>query len=102
MTISRRRVLTAAAATTWAGGSAANAANPIKIGMPLALTGPLGSFGEQMRRGAELWRKVQNAQGGLLGRQIEIVISDTGGDPATCVRKAQEMVERDGCRIFFA
>jgi len=101
MTISRRRVLTAAAATTWAGGSAANAANPIKIGMPLALTGPLGSVGEQMRRGAELWRKVQNAQGGLLGRQIEIVISDTGGDPATCVRKAQEMVERDGCRIFF-
>ena len=46
MTLSRRRVLTAAAAATWAGGSAANAANPIKIGMPLALTGPLGSVGE--------------------------------------------------------
>src|SRR6185312_1228438 len=31
----------------------------------------------------------------------EIYITDTGGDPATCVRKAQEFVERDGCRILF-
>jgi branched-chain amino acid transport system substrate-binding protein len=79
----------------------ANAANPIKIGMPLALTGPLGSVGEQQRRGAELWKKVQNAKGGLLGRPIEVLYADTGGDPATCVRKAQEMVERDGCRLLF-
>jgi len=28
-------------------------------------------------------------------------ITDTGGDPATCVRKAQELVERDNCHVFF-
>jgi len=78
-----------------------HAADPIKIGMPLALTGPLGLVGEQMRRGALLWQKVVNAQGGLIGRPIQLLISDTGGDPATCVRKAQECVERDGCRILF-
>jgi len=78
-----------------------NAATSIKIGMPLALTGPLGIVGEQMRRGALLWQKTVNAQGGLIGRPIELLISDTGGDPATCVRKAQECVERDGCRILF-
>src|ERR1700733_12118005 len=74
---------------------------PIRIGMPVAMTGPGGEIGLQMRHGAEFWAKQQNAQGGLLGRQIEIVAQDTGGDPAACVRKAQEVVERDGCRLLF-
>jgi len=78
----------------------AAAAEPIKIGAPLALTGPLGSVGQQLKRGCELWTKVQNAKGGLLGRPIQLLIEDTGGNPADAVRKAQEMVERDGCNIF--
>src|SRR3954469_3741018 len=72
----------------------------IKIGMPLALTGPLGSVGQQQKRGAELYAKLQNAKGGILGRKIELLIEDTVGNPATCVRKAQEMVERYDCRLF--
>lgn len=74
---------------------------PIKIGMPAALTGPGGEIGAQMRRGAEFWAKHTNAKGGLLGRPIELVVLDTGGDPAACVRKAQEVVERHGCRLLF-
>ena len=74
---------------------------PIKIGMPVALTGPTGEIGAQMRRGAEFWAKHTNAKGGLLGRPIQLVVQDTGGDPATCVRKAQDVVERDGCRLLF-
>ena len=79
----------------------AHAADAIKIGMPLALTGPLGSVGQEMKNGAELWAKVENAKGGLLGRPIQLFITDTGGDPATCVRKAQELVERENCHVFF-
>ncbi len=60
----------------------ATAAEPIKIGMPMALTGPLGSVGQQLKRGGEAWAKAQNAKGGLLGRQIELLIEDTAGDPA--------------------
>jgi branched-chain amino acid transport system substrate-binding protein len=74
---------------------------PIKIGMPCALTGPGGEIGAQMRRGAEFWAKAVNAKGGLLGRQIQIFAQDTAGDPATAVRKAQDVVERDGCRLLF-
>lgn len=73
---------------------------PIKIGMPVALTGPLGSVGQQTKRGAEFWAKLQNAKGGLLGRPIELLIEDTAGNPANCVRKAQEMVERRDCRLI--
>ncbi len=73
---------------------------PIKIGLPLALTGALGTVGQQQKRGAEYWAKVTNAKGGILGRPIELLIEDTAGNPANCVRKAQEMVERRGCRLL--
>ena len=74
---------------------------PIKIGMPLALTGPAAEVGEQMRHGAEFWAKTVNAKGGVIGRPIELHIEDTTGDPATCVRKAQLVVERDDCHLLF-
>src|ERR1700704_1819587 len=102
--VTRRTVLAGAGATVasphvWT-SARAQAAGAIKIGMPLALTGPLGSVGQQQKRGAELYAKLQNAKGGILGRKIELLIEDTAGNPATCVRKAQEMVERYDCRLF--
>jgi branched-chain amino acid transport system substrate-binding protein len=78
----------------------AQAGNSIKIGLPLALTGPLGSVGQQQKRGAEFHAKYINEKGGILGRKIELLIEDTVGNPATCVRKAQEMVERHNVRLF--
>jgi len=102
--IPRRAVLASVGATIaspyiWTSAQA-QAAGTIKIGMPLALTGPLGSVGQQQKRGAELYAKVQNANGGILGRKIELLIEDTVGNPAACVRKAQEMVERQDCHLF--
>jgi branched-chain amino acid transport system substrate-binding protein len=98
--LTRRSLVAATLATPFLSRSS-HAADAIKIGMPLALTGPLGSVGNEMKNGAELWVKVQNAKGGLLGRPIQLFIADTGGDPAVCVRKAQELVERENCRVFF-
>ncbi len=100
--VSRRGILQAAAvAALPAAVRSAGAAEPIKIGMPVALTGSAGGIGAQMRRACEFWAKQVNAKGGLLGgRQIQLIVEDTGGNPATCVRKAQEMVEREGVRIL--
>jgi len=100
--VSRRTVLQAATLAAVPGiKRAAAAADPIKIGLPVAVTGPAGGIGTQMRRACEFWAKQVNAKGGLLGgRQIQLIVEDTGGNPATCVRKAQEMVERDGVRII--
>jgi branched-chain amino acid transport system substrate-binding protein len=104
--VTRRNAMKAVAAGVSVAASpammrGARAAEPIRIGMPLALTGTAGEIGAQMRRGAELWAKQTNAKGGLLGREIKLHIEDTGGDPATCVRKAQLVVERDGCHLLF-
>jgi len=102
--LTRRAVLAGAGATVASPyvqtGARAQPADAIKIGIPAALTGPLGSVGQQTKRGAEFYATVQNAKGGILGRKIELLIEDTAGNPANCVRKAQEMVERHGVRLF--
>jgi branched-chain amino acid transport system substrate-binding protein len=100
--VSRRRLIqsTVAVAVVPALPQYARAADSIKIGMPLPLTGPVAGVGAQMRRACEFWAKQVNAKGGLLGRPVEFIISDTEGNPATAVRKAQEMVERNGVRIL--
>ena|ERR1700722_13083082 len=82
-------------------GTRAQATDSIRIGMPCGLTGPLGSVGDQMRRGAELQARAANAKGGIPGRPIELFISDSGGDPATCARNAREAVERENCHLLF-
>ena len=102
---SRRSLIQAAGLVAMAASSPllvrrAFAAEPIKIGVPCALTGSLAVVAEQTKRTATLFAKQTNAAGGINGRPIELIIEDTGGNPATCVRKVQQMVERDGCRIF--
>ncbi|MFI4989200.1 MAG: ABC transporter substrate-binding protein, partial [Alphaproteobacteria bacterium] len=78
----------------------ATAATPIKIGIPTVITGGYAILGAQTMRTCKLVKKLSDAKGGVLGRPIEFLYQDTQGDPANCVRKCQEFVERDGCRIF--
>lgn len=76
------------------------AAESIKIGIPCALSGPFAHLGEQTKRAAEIYVKELNAKGGVDGRPLEIVVEDTQGNPAVCVRKVQEFVERRHINIF--
>jgi branched-chain amino acid transport system substrate-binding protein len=78
----------------------AYAQNPIKIGLPTVLSGGNAQYGTQVRRGCELFGKEINAKGGVLGRPLEFIYEDTGADPATAVRKAQKLVEKDGVKFL--
>ncbi|MEZ5856086.1 MAG: ABC transporter substrate-binding protein [Hyphomicrobiaceae bacterium] len=73
---------------------------PIKIGLPTVVTGGYAELGSHVIRTAKLIKDMVNKQGGLLGRPIEFEIEDTQGDPAACVRKTQELVERKGCHLI--
>src|SRR6185369_2898548 len=75
------------------------AQGPIKIGMPAALSGAYAQYGIQARRAAELYAKDIKAKG-ILGRPVEFIYEDTAGDPATAVRKAQKLVEKDGVKFL--
>ena len=81
----RRAVLAGAGATVaspniWTSAQA-QAGGAIKIGMPLGLDRPLGSVGQQQKRGAEFYAKLQNAKGGILGRKIELADRGHGRQP---------------------
>lgn len=73
---------------------------PIKIGLPTVVTGGYAELGSHVIRTAKLVKEMVNKNGGLLGRPIEFEIEDTQGDPAACVRKTQELVERRGCHLI--
>jgi branched-chain amino acid transport system substrate-binding protein len=102
---SRRQVLGGALATSALVAAPAylkraTAATPIKIGIPTVITGGYAVLGAQTMRTCKLVKKMADAKGGVLGRPVEFLFQDTTGDPAACIRKCQEMVERDDCRIF--
>ena len=103
--VTRRQVLEATVAGTALVAAPAFlrhalAADPIKIGIPTVITGGYAILGSQVQRTCRLVKKMTDAKGGVIGRPIEFLFQDTQGDPAMCVRKSQELVERDNCRIL--
>jgi branched-chain amino acid transport system substrate-binding protein len=72
----------------------AAAAGPVKIGLLAPLTGPWASEGQEMKRNLELLTAEQNARGGLLGKPVELVVEDDGGDPRTASLAAQRLTTR--------
>ena len=73
---------------------------PIKIGIPTTITGTYAEYGSHVQRTAKLIEKEVNEKGGVLGRPIKFLFEDTQGDPKNCLRKTQELVERDGVKLF--
>jgi branched-chain amino acid transport system substrate-binding protein len=73
---------------------------PIRIGIPTVVTGGYALLGSQVQRTCRLVQSQVNAKGGVIGRPVEFLYADTQGDPAQCVRKSQELVERDNCHIL--
>ena len=59
-----------------------NAADPLRIGFSISVTGPTSPAGKQVLAGLEIWRDDVNAKGGLLGRPVEFVYYDDQGSPA--------------------
>ncbi len=63
-------------------GAAARAAEPIKIGMSMALTGPLAGTGKAALLGTQIWVEDINAKGGILGRPIQLIYYDDQSNPS--------------------
>src|SRR5207247_10699220 len=61
----------------------AGAAEPIKIGFGMGLTGGLAASGKAALLGMKIWEEEVNAKGGLLGRPVKLVYYDDQSNPAT-------------------
>jgi len=74
---------------------AANAADTIKIGFPIPLSGPGAVYGKPILAGAQMAVAEINAKGGLLGRQIELISRDSKANADEAVRLARELIIKD-------
>lgn len=89
----RRLAILGACAVSLAATVAA-AAEPLKIGLVLPMSGPFASYGKQIEHGARLY--LQQAGGSFSGRKVELIIKDdTGVAPEISKRAAQELVIKD-------
>ncbi len=66
-----------------------------RIGAIFAVTGPAAWLGDPEKKAVELMAEKINAQGGLLGKKLKVVVYDTHGDPQVAVLKARELLTRD-------
>ena len=78
------------------GGTSSGASkSPIKIGASLPLTGDFSEPGKAARQGYQVWEKMVNDQGGLLGRKVQIVVRDDASDQNTVVADYNALISKD-------
>lgn len=75
--------------------TAGAAAETIKIGALMSLTGALGPYGPAIANGAQLAVDQINAAGGVLGKQLELVVRDDATSPDVGRDAASKLVEID-------
>src|SRR5437868_7462219 len=75
--------LLAAAGLALASPQPASAAEPIKIGFGMGLTGGLAASGKAALLAMKIWEEETNAKGGLLGRPVQLIYYDDQSNPAT-------------------
>lgn len=68
---------------------------PIRIGYGLSLTGPLAGNSRSAQLAHEIWRENVNAHNGLLGRPVEFVCYDDGGDAKQVPQLYQRLLDDD-------
>src|SRR6185437_3313144 len=75
---------------------------PVKIGMIDPLTGVYSAFAQSEVQGAQYAVASLNKSGGILGRQIELLVEDSANDVGTGVQKARKLIDRDQVNAIFA
>ena len=75
--------------------NAANAVDPIRVGMSMALTGGVAPIGKQVLTALQIWRDDINAKGGLLGRPVELVFYDDQSNPVNIPQIYTKLIEVD-------
>jgi branched-chain amino acid transport system substrate-binding protein len=79
----------------------AQAAESVRIGVSLGLTGKYAALAAMQQRGYEFWQRDINSKGGLLGRPIQIVIVDDESKPERAAKLYKQLIEEDRVDFVF-
>ena len=75
--------------------NATQAAEPIRVGLSMALTGSVAPIGKQVLTALQIWRDDVNAKGGLLGRPVELVFYDDQSNPTNIPQLYTKLIDVD-------
>ena len=91
----RGMVLAILLAVILSGGAAQAAEPPIKIGAILSVTGPASFLGGPEARTLEMLVAETNKKGGVMGRQIQLIIKDSATDAGKAFSFAKQLIDED-------
>ncbi len=74
---------------------------PIKVGMINPLTGTLSALARTEVEGTQYGFDEINKKGGILGRQVQLLVEDSNNDVGTGVQKARKLFDRDNIDVLF-
>jgi branched-chain amino acid transport system substrate-binding protein len=76
------------------------AEDTIKVGVTEPLSGNFKDIGERYLEGVKYAAEVINANGGLLGKKVEVIGVDTELKPDIATRKATKLILKDNVKVF--
>ena len=100
-------VLTAAAMAVLAGcgssggGGSPGSKAPIIIGASLSLSGDFSADGQAFEKGYQLWASDVNSGGGMLGRQVKLVVLNDASSPTQVVTNYQKLINVNHVNLLF-
>jgi ABC-type branched-subunit amino acid transport system substrate-binding protein len=88
-------VLAVVALTGCSTSGGSGGGGPIVIGTSLPLTGQFSQPGGEAKRGYEIWRDMVNGSGGVLGRQVELRVTDDASNQDTIIADYTKLITQD-------
>ena len=73
---------------------------PIKLGMVNPLTGILAALAQSEVEGAKFAVDTLNKGGGILGREVQLLVEDSANDVGTGVQKTRKLIDRDNVAVI--
>lgn len=70
-------------------------AEPVKIGALFAVTGPASFLGAPEEKTVRMRVEKINAEGGILGHPLEVIVKDTGASPEKAVSFAKQLIDEE-------
>jgi len=78
------------------------AQGPVKVGMSMPQTGPLGAGGKAALLALQIWVEDVNKKGGLLGRKVEFIVYDDQTNPALTPSIYTKLLDVDKVDLLIA
>jgi branched-chain amino acid transport system substrate-binding protein len=82
-------------------GPSAAAKPPLVIGISMSLSGDFADMAKPALQGYQLWADTVNAQGGLLGRKVDLKVVDDASNPTQAVTNYENLISADKANLVF-